>query len=58
MLLIHNMQESDYGQYMCYARNSMGSVQRTVEIADTDSRDKKNYNDKRVDVKDWLVEEA
>ena len=32
ILLIHNIQESDYGPYMCYASNSMGSVQKIIEI--------------------------
>jgi len=32
ILLIHNIQEGDYGSYMCYASNSIGSVQKIIEL--------------------------
>ena len=52
------MQESDYGQYMCYATNSMGSKRGTVEIADTDNRVMKADKDKTDDVKDHPQKDA
>ena len=46
VLVIHNLQESDYGFYMCYATNSMGSVQKSVEISDEDiKKEKLNIGD-------------
>ena len=30
--MVQNVQESDYGSYMCYATNSIGSVQKIVEM--------------------------
>ena len=41
-LLIHNIQESDYGSYMCYATNSMGSVQKIIEIKVEDKDNKES----------------
>ena len=32
------MQEADYGTYMCYATNSMGSVQRLLEVSAEENR--------------------
>lgn len=52
------MQESDYGQYMCYATNSMGSRREEVEIADTDNRAMKADDDKTDDVKDHPQKDA
>ena len=42
ILLIHNIQESDYGSYMCYATNSMGSVQKIIEIKVEDKDNKES----------------
>ena len=38
MLVIHNLQESDYGHYMCYATNSMASVQKSIEISEEEAK--------------------
>ena len=38
--MIHNFQESDYGSYMCYATNSIGSVQKIIEIKAEDKENK------------------
>ena len=32
------LQEADYGTYMCYATNSMGSVQRLLEVSAEENR--------------------
>ena len=40
ILVIHNIQESDYGSYMCYATNSIGSVQKIIEIKAEDKENK------------------
>jgi len=38
VLVIHNLQESDYGHYMCYATNSMASVQKSIEISEEEAK--------------------
>ena len=41
VLVIHNLQESDYGPYMCYATNSIGSIQKIIEITAEDKDNNK-----------------
>lgn len=32
VLVVRNIQEGDYGTYMCYATNSLGSKQQLQEV--------------------------
>ena len=45
-LLIENLQEVDFGSYMCFASNSMGSAQKIIEIAQEDKDNNENKSGK------------
>ena len=45
-LLIENLQELDFGSYMCFASNSMGSAQKIVEIMEEDKENNENKSGK------------
>ena len=40
ILVIRNTQGSDYGSYMCYATNSIGSTQKMIDVKAEDRSNK------------------
>ena len=47
VLLIQNIQDSDYGSYMCYSTNSMGSAQVLLEVKEEDKDNKSAKKEKQ-----------
>ena len=48
MLIIHNIQAADYGSYMCYAKNSLGSDQKIAELKEEDKDNEHGIKDKNL----------
>ena len=44
--MIENLQELDFGSYMCFASNSMGSAQKIIEIIEEDKENNENKSGK------------